>query len=767
MSEWSAVQNPMIQYAEQIGWDCVKPDEANHLRGGITEAFFLDILTERLQALNPFLTADLTAEVARKLRLLPATIEGNRDALKWLRGEMSVYVPEQKQERNVRLIDFENPDANKFRVTYEWKHKNPAHTNRADVVFLINGLPVAIAELKAAEKPNGAAEGVEQIRRYHRETPEMVAVPQIFEVSEMLSFYYGATWNTSRKNLLNWKDDAPDATAYEAKVKGFFDRRRFLTVLKEYVLFLSKDDILSKVILRQHQTRAVEKVVERVADANKRRALVWHTQGSGKTLTMITIASKLLRTTIHGEKPTVVMLIDRNELESQLFSNITAAGFTGAKVAASKKDLQDTLRSDYRGLVVSMIHKFDDIPANINTRQSIVILVDEAHRTTGGDLGNYLMAALPNATYIGFTGTPIDATAKGKGTFKTFGINDERGYLDKYSIRESIEDGTTVQLHYALAPSDLRVDKATLEKEFLGLTEAEGMTDLEELNAILERAVILKEMMKAPTRVEKVAAFVANHFRETVEPMGFKAFLVAVDREACAFYKEALDRYLPPEMSRVVISAAHNDSDLLKRHYLDETTEKNVRRDFIQPDKRPQILIVTEKLLTGFDAPILYCLYLDKPMRDHVLLQTIARVNRPYEDNAGKVKPCGFVLDFVGIFERLEKALAFDSDEVASVIQNIDVLKNLFLTMLAEQAPEYLPFAQGWTDKEKEPPSRISRIRISERSSISSTSKSRRSTTSSARMPSCVRISRTIRTSPCSTRLSATPTRIASLWTRN
>jgi type I restriction enzyme, R subunit len=692
----------MVAYAAEINWQKLPTADALAMRGGLEGQFLPDLLTAQILALNPFLTPDLAAEALRRLRLLPATIEGNRDALRWMRGEMSVFVPAEKRERNVTLIDFEGPDRNLFHVTEEWRHKSTVFTNRADVVFLINGIPVALAELKAAEKANGAAEGIEQIRRYHRETPEMLALPQVFEVSQMFNFFYGATWAASRKNLLNWKDDAPADTAYEARVKGFFDRRRFLQVLKEYVLFLSKDDILSKYLLRQHQTRAVEKVVARAADPAKRRALIWHTQGSGKTLTMITIASKLLRGTIQGEKPTVVMLVDRNELESQLFQNISAYGITSARVAASKKDLQEILRSDYRGLVVSMIHKFDDIPANLNIRQGIVILVDEAHRTTGGDLGNYLMGALPGATYIGFTGTPIDATAKGKGTFKTFGVDDEKGYLDKYSIAESIEDGTTVQLHYALAPSDLRVDREMLEKQFLSLTQAEGMADVEELNAILDRAVILKEAMKSTTRVENIAAFVAKHFREVVEPMGFKAFLVAVDREACALYKEALDKHLPAEMSRVVISPAQNDSDLLKRQYLDEAREKEVRKNFIARDKQPQILIVTEKLLTGFDAPILYCLYLDKPMRDHVLLQTIARVNRPYEDEAGRVKPCGIVVDFVGIFERLEAALAFDSDVVASVIQNLDVLKNLLATMLREQGPPYLAYARGWTDKEKE-----------------------------------------------------------------
>src|SRR5581483_3097208 len=269
-------------------------------------------------------------------------------------------------------------------------------------------------------------------------------------------------------------------------------------------------------------------------------------------------------------------------------------------------------------------------------------------------------------------------------------------------IAESIEDGTTVKLNYALAPSELRVDRETLEKQFLNLAEAEGMSDVEELNAILDRAVELKEMMKSSDRVEKVAAYVANHFKENVEPMGFKAFMVAVDREACALYKKALDQYLPPEYSQVVYSPAHNDKAELKAHYLREDDEKKLRKDFTKKDQLPKILIVTEKLLTGFDAPILYCMYLDKPMRDHVLLQAIARVNRPYDDDDGMVKPCGFVLDFVGIFERLESALAFDSDIVASVIQNIDVLKNLFATMMKETAPKYLPLTRGWDDKAKE-----------------------------------------------------------------
>ena len=701
MSESSAVQNPMIKYADEIGWKSVSRSEAMQMRHVETGRYFADVLKAQLMRLNRgILDESRCQEIVRQLTLLNPTLEGNQDALSWLRGEQSIFVPDEDRYRNVTLIDYDNPDNNLFHVTDEWTQKGAVHRNRADVVFLINGIPVAIVETKSANKQDGLAEGVEQIRRYHAETPEMFTVAQLFGVTQMFDFFYGVTWNVSRKNLFNYKTDEP--TTYEEKVKTFFDRDRFLKVLQESIIFQDRDDALTKVVLRQHQTRAVEKVIERVHDPNKRRGLIWHTQGSGKTLTMITIASQLLRGGGETEKPTVLMLIDRNELESQLFRNITGYGITTLEVAESKRDLQEILASDYRGLIVSMIHKFDDIPANINTHDGVTVLVDEAHRTTGGNLGNYLMAALPNATYIGFTGTPIDTLAQGKGTFKVFGADDEQGYLDKYAIAESIEDGTTVPLNYALAPSDLQVDRETLEGEFLSLALKEGVSDFEELHAILDRAVNLKAIMKAPDRVDKIAVHVAKHFQENVEPMGFKAFLVAVDREACALYKEALDRHLPSEYSEVVYSPYNQDPEAMKVHWHTDDEEKEIRKKFSDKNDQPKILIVTQKLLTGFDVPILYCIYLDKPMRDHVLLQAIARVNRPYEDNDGLIKPYGFVLDFVGIFENLEKALAFDSDVVGSVIRNIDVLKGLFAKLIEEDAAQYLLFAGGWDDRAKE-----------------------------------------------------------------
>ncbi len=293
--------------------------------------------------------------------------------------------------------------------------------------------------------------------------------------------------------------------------------------------------------------------------------------------------------------------------------------------------------------------------------------------------------------FFGFTGTPIDKSAYGKGTFITFGIDDSpHGYLDKYGIAESIEDGTTVKLHYSIAPGELKPDKEVLDREFLALSEAEGVSDQEVLDRILEKAVTLKNMLKSPERVEKVARYVAEHFRNYVEPLGYKAFLVAVDREACTFYKEALDKLLPPEYSAVVFSPFHNDPTHLKKYHLAEEEEKRLRKAFRDPEKLPKILIVTSKLLTGFDAPILYAMYLDKPMRDHVLLQAIARVNRPYEDEAGRAKPCGLIIDFVGIFDNLKKALAFDSGDIEGVVEDIEKLKERFRELMEGQAAEYL-----------------------------------------------------------------------------
>ncbi len=717
--EHKTVQARILAYAEAIGWQFVPRAQAEERRGfdrskasaaeqaRDASPYFDDLLDAQVCRLNPKYVEGRGALVG-DLRRLHATIAGNRDLLGYLRNAATFYDKVAKRELNLTVIDYEHPENNIFEVTEEFYCHNGRHGIREDVVFLINGIPVLVIECKNATKDEAIALGVDQIRRYHAETPEIMVPQMVFTATEAIGFSYGVTWNLIRRNIFNWKDEQKGKL--EAKVKSFCSPAHVLALLKDYILFAEKDEELQKYILRQHQTAAVEKVVERCLTApvkkpEARRGLVWHTQGSGKTYTMIKTAERLFKAA-EADKPTVLVLIDRNELEDQMLRNLAALGLQNVQHAHSIAALNKLLKDDYRGIVVSTIHKFQGMPPDLNTRANIFVLIDEAHRTTGGDLGNYLMAGVPNAVFIGFTGTPVDKTAYGRGTFKTFGTADPGGYTHKYSIRESIEDGTTLPLYYNLAPNEMLASEELMEKEFWSVAETEGVTDIEELNKILDRAVNLKNFLKGDERVDKIARYVAEHYVQNVEPLGYKAFLVGVDRPACAKYKAALDKYLPPEYSEVVYTGNNNDGPELKKHHIEEKKEKQVRKDFAKSAKLPKVLIVTEKLLTGYDAPVLYAMYLDKPMRDHTLLQAIARVNRPYEvENADGTtslrKPHGFVLDFVGIFDKLEKALAFDSDEINAIVKDLGLLKVLFKNKMTQKAPDFLKLVRhDFNDKD-------------------------------------------------------------------
>jgi type I restriction enzyme R subunit len=715
-SEHKTVQARILAYAQEIGWTFVSREEAERRRGFDPEVppaeraknrtlFFDDLLDAKVREFNPRY-AEAEGALPGKFRHLHTDIYGNREFLDHLRNRGKFFDHEEKRERDLILIDYEDDLSlpkekwrNTYEVTEEWAYHNGHYGTRQDVVFLINGIPVLVIECKNANKEEAIALGVDQIRRYHSETPELFIPQQLFTATDAIGFSYGVSWNTVRRNIFNWKHE--EVGKLEEKVKSFCAIPQVLAFLKDYIVFAEKDEELNKYILRQHQTGAVEATVTRALDPKRTRGLIWHTQGSGKTFTMIKAAERLFRTP-EADKPTILLMIDRNELEDQMLKNLSALGLGNLEHADSIARLNQLLRDDYRGIIVTMIHKFRDMPADLNLRKNIYVLIDEAHRTTAGDLGNFLMAGLPNATFIGFTGTPVDKTVYGRGTFKTFGCEDDQGYLHKYSIADSIEDGTTLPLYYQLAPNELLVPHETLDKEFLSLAEAEGMADIEELNKILERAVNLKNFLKGKERIQQVARFVAKHYTENVEPLGYKAFLVGVDREACALYKHALDQVLPPEYSEVVYTGNNNDSTLLKEFHLDPKEERQIRKSFGKLDQQPKILIVTEKLLTGFDAPVLYAMYLDKPMRDHTLLQAIARVNRPYENEAQEmVKPHGFVLDFVGIFDKLEKALAFDSKEINAIVKDLKLLKVLFQQKMQTKAPVYLGLIErNFNDKD-------------------------------------------------------------------
>lgn len=703
ISEAGSVQFPMVKHAAEIGWTAINPEIAKQKRRGEAGMLLRDELEAKLAEFNPWLSADAIRSVIETLDAIPPTIEGNREILAWLRGERGWYDENDKRHRRVQLINFEHTSRNAFHVSWEWTLKPPARKgNRADVMFLVNGIPVCIVEHKNPKDSDAIERGIKQLRRYEIETPELIAAPQLFNVTHLLDYWYGVTWNATRRDMARWKQK-PDE-AYRFAVQAFFERTDFLRTLQHWVLFYVQDSETKKSVLRQHQRRAIDGVVARCADPIKTRGLVWHTQGSGKTFTLLTAARQILEDKERFQNATVILVVDRTELEGQLKGWVER--LIGemhqhdivTKRANTKAELQDLLDADFRGLIVAMIHKFEAIRKDSCTRDNVYVFIDEAHRSVAKDLGTYLMAAVPNATIIGFTGTPIAKTEQGEGTFKIFGAQDDKGYLDKYSIKESIEDETTLPIKHVMAPSKMTVPAERLDKEFFELTEAEGVTDVEELNKVLDRAVGLRTFLMADDRVGKVAAFIAEHFKENVLPLGYKAFVVAVNREACAKYKKALDKLLPPEWTVPVYTESAADivdRPLVAELQLSEEREEDVRTLFKKADRDPKILIVTDKLLTGYDAPLLYCLYLDKPMRDHVLLQAVARVNRPYVDVEGVQKRVGLVVDFVGVLRELKKALQFDSADVSGVIEDLDILLEDFKQKIAKAEKDYLDAGEG------------------------------------------------------------------------
>ena len=698
ITEAETVQFPMVCHAAEVGWTPLPPSDAFTKRGGEAGLLFRSEVESALRRFNPWMTDDAVRSVVENIQALPPTIEGNRRVLAWLRGERQWYDEAEQLHRRVRLIDFDDPSANVLHVTWEWRLKPPARKgNRADVMFVVNGVPVAIVEHKNPKDAHAIERGVTQLRRYEIETPELMGAAQLFNVTHLLDYWYGVTWNLSRRYMARWKETGEEN--YRFAVQSFFEPTSFLRTLRDWILFYVEDGETRKTVLRQHQRRAADRIVERCAEPVKRRGLVWHTQGAGKTFTLLTAARLILERHNESGKPTVVVVVDRTELEGQL------AGWVERLLgemqqqdiavwrANSKEDLRELLQADRRGLIISMIHKFEGIDKDANTRDDIYVLIDEAHRSVAKELGTYLMAALPKSTIIGFTGTPIARTAHGEGTFGIFGADDEQGYLDKYSIAESIADETTLPIRHMMAPSEMTVPVEQLDTEFLALAEAEGLTNVEELNRVLDRAVGLRAFLTADDRIEKVAAFVAKHLRENVLPLGYKAFLVAVNREACAKYKRALDKRLPPQWTVPVYS--ENSDDVVERPLvaelqLSEEQEKDARLRFKKADEDPRLLIVTDKLLTGYDAPLLYCMYLDKPMRDHVLLQAIARVNRPYVATDGASKPIGLVVDFVGVLRELRKALQFDSSDVTGAIEDLDLMMQDFQGKINKANANYL-----------------------------------------------------------------------------
>lgn len=674
-------QEPQPAYGAQ--WTFKAPEDISR---GVNEVLIESELKEALVRLNPEIHArpELADEVLYKIRAVLITVnqvglvKANEEFYKWMSGQRTMPFGENNQHVPVRLIDFENTSNNSFVITRQYRIHS-RETKIPDIVALINGIPVVIGEAKTPIRPSISwLDGAHEIHDVYEN-----AVPQLF-VPNALSFategkelYFGPI-RCPLELWAPWRlENDEDAIARHMglgeigkELSDLMKPERLLDIIQHFTLYTTnKKKQRIKVIPRFQQYEGANKIVQRVKEGRLKKGLIWHFQGSGKSLLMVFAAQKL-RKAPELKSPTVVVLVDRTDLDTQISGTFNAADVPNVETTDSIAELQHLLEYDTRKIIISMIHKFKDARPNMNTRDNIIVLVDEAHRTQEGDLGRQMRTALPNAFLFGLTGTPVNKADKN--TFWAFGSDeDEGGYLSRYTFHDSIRDDATLPLHFEPRLVDIHVDKETIDKAFAEFKETAALSD-EEADALNKRSAKMAAFLKSPERVAKIVEDIATHYKEKVAPHGFKALIVTPDRFACVQYKEELDKYFPEEASKVVISTSANDDLEFKQKWgIDKNQQDKIVDEFNDEASDLKFIIVTAKLLTGFDSPILQTMYLDKSLKDHTLIQAICRTNRLYPQ-----KKFGRIVDYFGVFDDAAKALQFDDEGVKKVITNLNELKD-------------------------------------------------------------------------------------------
>jgi type I restriction enzyme, R subunit len=716
-NEARTVENAILEWTQtpELGWRyedsraVAREYRARRADGSIDEreVLLLPILKERLIALNPgVITDDERADrVISRLR----AERDNHEWLRWLRNEKTLKFAIDEQEKNVKLVDYENlgtdDDLNDYLATNQFRVEGPKDNVRTDVLLFVNGIPLVNIEAKTTGRDWHIdwTEGAKQCARYQREAPQLYYSNLFCGAVNELCFRYGVP-GTKFHTWHEWRDPAPHAIPLTDRMKcscyGLLDRANLLDLLRNFVVFEIEQGQPVKKVARYQQFSAANEIVRRALELDReqewRRGLIWHTQGSGKSLTILFAAKKLWHhPTLH--QPTILVVIDREQLQDQMIGQLISTNTEACRIAEDRADLIKLLSQGdgYRGIIVTIMHKFSGHEEIVVPRRNVIGLIDEAHRTQEGEFGKWMRATIPQASLFGFTGTPIENDDHN--TPLAFGRvlgKDESGterierYMQpggRYSIADAIRDGATIPIHFEPRVSDWSIwgknlDEA-FEKEFTHLSKGER-EQLKKENAKLEY------ILKLPKRIHLIASDVAKDFQERVRPNKFKAMLVCYDKEACALYKAALDEMLGKEVTLCVFSEdSEKDPALVKQHYLGSDRKKAIEQFKKEKPQEPEeqakpenkwrnveIVIVCDMLLTGFDAPIVETMYLDRGIRDHTLLQAIARVNRPYNE----LKKVGVVIDYYGLFDRLEEALNFDKNELGEVAFPFTRLRETF-----------------------------------------------------------------------------------------
>jgi len=671
-------------YGDSIGSE-LKPHHWDYVPGPqiprkLDEVMVLPWLREALIRLNPEIASqpERADEVIYNLRacILSVQTDGlvraNENFTAWLRGEKTMPFGHNGEHVTVRLVDSSNPANNRLTVCNQWTYKVGDIEKRFDIVFVINGLPLVIGEAKT---PTRSAvtwfDGAYQVNEiYEKQIPAMF-VPNVFSfATEGRLFRYGSIrmpidmWGP-------WRDeenqDEGQLHHVKATVTSMLRPDVVLDILQNFTLFATDSKHRRiKVICRYQQYFTTNQMIERVVKGYPKKGLIWHFQGSGKSLLMVFAAQKLRMHPKLGN-PTVMIVVDRIDLDTQITATFNASDVPNMVGVATRQELQTLLGQDVRKVLITTIHKFGESDGKLNDRSNIIVMVDEAHRTQEGDLGRKMREALPNAFLFGLTGTPINRADRN--TYWAFGADeDEKGYMSRYSFQDSIRDKATLPLHFEAPEIKLKIDRDAIDEAYRQIT---GDLSEQDRDDLAKRAAKMAVLVKNPERVRAVVNHIVQHFQAKVEPNGFKAQVVVFDRECCVLYKTVMDEMVGADTSAIVMSSAQNDPPEWKEHFREKDAEEKLLERFRNPSDPLKFVIVTNKLLTGFDAPILQVMYLDKPMKDHNLLQAICRTNRTF----GQEKTHGLIVDYIGIFDDVARALDFDEKSVQQVVSNIDELR--------------------------------------------------------------------------------------------
>lgn len=680
----NAVEQTALDWFRELGYAYrhgpeISPDGDAPERGRYEDVVLLDRLRSAVAVLNPDLPAETRDDAIRQATrpLETGLVAANRRLHRLLAEGVEVEIRRGDGTiagDRVQLIDFENADRNDWLVVNQFTVKEHA-TRRLDVVVFVNGLPLAVLELKNPVDENATiAKAVQQLQNYKRELPALFAFNELLVASDGLEARVGSL-TANRERFMPWRtiageNDAPAGLhELEVVIRGLFDRGRLLEFVRRFVVF-NEDDRGEPVkkIAAYHQFHAVRTAVEETiaatsAGGDRRCGVVWHTQGSGKSLTMAFYAGSAI---LHPamENPTVVVLTDRNDLDDQLFGTFSQCHelLRQRPVQASDRaDLRRLLQVASGGVVFTTIQKFfpeqkgDSFPC-LSDRRNIVVIADEAHRSQYDfvdGFARHMRDALPHASFIGFTGTPIELGDKN--TQAVFGE-----YISIYDIQQAVEDGATVRIYYEsrLAKIALQEDRLpSLDVEFEEATEGEELTRKEKLKT---KWAALESLVGSSQRLQLVARDLVEHFDERSETLAGKGMIVCMSRRICVdLYNEIVK--LRPDWhgddataaAKIVMTGSASDPTDWQPHIRSKGAREELAQRFKDPDDPFRLVIVRDMWLTGFDAPCLHTMYVDKPMRGHGLMQAIARVNRVFLD-----KPGGLVVDYLGLASHLKAALA-------------------------------------------------------------------------------------------------------------